>query len=509
MATLIERIAASGCDIMLPRDREREEPDRHTRAFSVFRLADSSDGRPRYRIGGGIGPTRYRLDPYSDEPWRHIDMSLLPVKGEAWHLACETAGHQFRAYNELPVGRLGIIKRHYVGEFRRAGAWYRMAPLALYWQGKLTRRLVATPTAGIEPVVDETGSVWWPGAFGAGIDFGYLRTPDGCRKVLRLNRRPEKPALMSTDGLRLVLAMGISTGGAAPEARSLRDLWVPELPDAFALTDSGTAVERPGRFAALRADGREAYWLQEPEAWDNSEELRRWTPGLTLERRGDYSLALVSVDYADLQAAQYPLCVDAAISEEQVGASADDATATSTLAYWDITTTYKYINYTSMEYVSAHRFTTIPIPAGATIDSASLSFYIYAYDDVRVTIKGEDVDNADAFTTSEKYNDMALTTANVTWSANNIGTAWRSSPSVADIVTEVTGREGWSEGNAIAFTTKAITDASAICRIYFWDYTGNARGAKFNCSYTEAVTGLPMRLFMADVYRNAPGVEVF
>ena len=142
MATLIERIAASGCDIMLPRDREREEPDRHTRAFSVFRLADSPDGRPRYRIGGGIGPTRYRLDPYSDEPWRPIDMSLRPVKGEAWHLACETAGHQFRAYNELPVGRLGLIKRRYVGEFRRAGAWYRMAPLALYWQGKLTRPFI-------------------------------------------------------------------------------------------------------------------------------------------------------------------------------------------------------------------------------------------------------------------------------------------------------------------------------------------------------------------------------
>ena len=164
MATLIERIAASGCDIMLPRDREREEPDRHTRAFSVFRQADAPDGRPRYRIGGGIGPTRYRLDPYSDEPWRPIDMSLLPVKGEAWHLACETAGHQFRAYNELPVGRLGLIKRRYVGEFRRAGAWYRMAPLALYWQNNRTRRLVATPTAGIAPVTDEkktAGKLSW------------------------------------------------------------------------------------------------------------------------------------------------------------------------------------------------------------------------------------------------------------------------------------------------------------------------------------------------------------
>ena len=506
MATLIERIAASGCDIMLPRDREREEPDRHTRAFSVFRQADAPDGRPRYRIGGGIGPTRYRLDPYSDEPWRPIDMSLLPVKGEAWHLACETAGHQFRAYNELPVGRLGIIKRHYVGEFRRAGAWYRMAPLALYWQNNRTRRLVATPTAGIAPVTDETGSVWWPGAFGTGIDFGYLRTPDGCRKVLRLNRRPEKPALMSTDGLKLVMAMGISTGGAAPEAASLRDLWVPELPDAFTLTDAGVSVERPGRFAAIRADGLEAYWLQEPEAWDNSEEPRRWQPGLTLERRGDYSLALVSVYYDDLIAAQYPLMVDAAISEEQVGASSDDArdngssySHAETVTYWTIPTG---------THTNGVRFQTVPIPQGATIDSATMSVYPYYYDDPNCDIYCEDVDDAATFSSSSWPNSRTKTTAKATWNATNIGLkAWKTTPSLTGPVGEVTDRAGWASGNDLAFLVDDL--GSSNFAVYTWDRGDHTSGAKFNASITVPVTGLPMRLFMADFYRNAPGVEVF
>ena len=506
MATLIERIAASGCDIMLPREGEIEDADGHTRAFSRFRLPDAPDGRPRYRIGGGIGPTRYRLDPYSDERWRPIDMSLLPVKGEAWPLACETAGHQFRAYNELPVGRLGIIKRHYVGEFRRAGAWYRMAPLALYWQNNRTRRLVATPTAGIAPVTDETGSVWWPGAFGTGIDFGYLRTPDGCRKVLRLNRRPEKPALMSTDGLKLVMAMGISTGGAAPEAASLRDLWVPELPDAFTLTDAGVSVERPGRFAAIRADGREAYWLQDPEAWDAAEEPRRWQPGLTLERRGDYSLALVSVAYEDLIAAQYPLMVDAAISEEQVGAGSDDAYGYAS-NNWVLTNYYAMLNMSSNDYQTGHRFTSVPIPQGATIDSATLGFYIYIYDDPSVTLYCEDVDNADTFTTSDKWATFTLTTASVAWVASDIGTAWRTSPDVSSIVEEVIERGGWASGNALAFLTRRIS-SSQSCRIYTYE-TSASYGAKFNCTYTEAPPGLPMRLFMADFYRNAPGVEVF
>lgn len=507
MATLIERIAAEGYSGYLPQGKEQDDPDLHTRTFSRYRLPDSPDGRPRYRIGGGIGPTRYRLDPWSDERLKPIDMTLQAVKGKAWHLACETAGHQFRAYNELPVGRLGLIKRRYVGEFRRAGAWYRMAPLALYWQNNRTRRLVATPTAGIEAVTDETGSVWWPGAFGTGIDFGYQRSPDGCRKVLRLKGRPEKPALMSTDGLRLVLALGVCTGGAAPAASSLRDLWVPELPDAFSLTGEGTAVAQPGRFAALRADGREAYWLQEPEAWDDAEEPRRWTPGLTLERRGDYSLVLVSIAWDDLLTAQYPLCIDAAISEEQVGASSDDACDNGTQCKTNEASVY--FTTSAGIHTTGMRFTTVPIPAGATIDSATLSVYPDTSDDPNCDIYCNDVDDATTFDTKTQWpSSKTKTTAKATWRADNIGTdGFKTSCSVSAPVQEVVDRAGWATGNSLSFLADDL--GSYICYIWTWDFSSHVRGAKFNCSYTAAATGLPMRLFMADFYRNAPGVEVF
>ena len=460
-----------------------ELPDRRTRSAKVFRLPDAPDGRKRYRIGAGIGPVHYPHDVWSDAPnWHEIDTEVRPVTDGTCDYAMLACGYAARFWQRRKKAK----PLNYIGEFSRGGATYRMAPLSLSWQdAEGAEETISTPTGGIAPKLDaEAGTITWEDAFGAGLSYGYNCCPDKLFKVLTVRDRASLPAPKRITPARLVLRLWVSWDGeGAPD----EDL--PAVAGGYQQATTAATTHRPaGRYAHkhLQRD-LPCFWVQPPEAWDSGdEEQQRWPLDWWYERRRQEVVLCLALDVAALEAAAYPLLMDTAISEEQVGASADDATATSALTNWDITATYKYINYTSMGYVSAHRFTTIPIPAGATIDSASLSFYIYAYDDVRVTIKGEDVDNADAFTTSEKYSGMALTTANVTWSADNIGTAWRSSPSVADIVTEVTGREGWSEGNAIAFTTKAEADASAICRIYFWDYTGNARGAKFNCSYTES-----------------------
>ena len=98
MASLIDRSAASGCAIMLPRDGELEQLDMHTRAFSVFRLPDGPDGRRCFRIGGSVGPTRYRTDPYRDERWKPIDMALQQTAGDTPGLACDTCRYQSRVY---------------------------------------------------------------------------------------------------------------------------------------------------------------------------------------------------------------------------------------------------------------------------------------------------------------------------------------------------------------------------------------------------------------------------
>ena len=169
-----------------------------------------------------------------------------------------------------------------------------------------------------------------------------------------------------------------------------------------------------------------------------------------------------------------------------------------------------YINNRSSVKITAFRWSTVPIPSGADIDSASISlrFASTSFDDPQVTLYGEDVDNADSFTTSDTFSGLSLTTASVAWQEIGVGATWATSSDIATIISEITGRVGWASNNGVAIITREIS-STKTGSVALWDYSSGAYAPKFNCSYTVPVTGLPIRLFMADFYRNAPGVEVF
>ncbi|GJM29095.1 MAG: hypothetical protein DHS20C17_17300 [Cyclobacteriaceae bacterium] len=103
-------------------------------------------------------------------------------------------------------------------------------------------------------------------------------------------------------------------------------------------------------------------------------------------------------------------------------------------------------------------FANIGITQGATIAGASIQFEA---DEVRtgsvtITIQGEDIDDAPAFTsTTNDVTNRTLTTASVSWSPNDWNTvgeaaADQQTPDLAAIIQEIVNRPGWVSGNDIA-----------------------------------------------------------
>ena len=206
-----------------------------------------------------------------------------------------------------------------------------------------------------------------------------------------------------------------------------------------------------------------------------------------LERRGGNVFGLFSVAAEDLKGATFPVYVDTAIAEELVGASSDDAYGAASSSNWTITQTTAEFSNARYNRYNGFRWTSVPIPQGVNIESASFSPYFYSAsnDSPSVTICGNDVDNAATFaTSSDTYDDRAKTTANVNWVEADVGVGFNASPDIAGVVEEIVGRGSWASDNALALLTAGIKKSN--CFIYHWDRkpTGTY-AAKFNCTYTE------------------------
>ncbi len=491
MATLIDRITATGYDRLLPRDRETPQADMATETFCAFRLPNARDGRRRFRVSGGIGAVNYAPD--AGGVLRPVDLTLVTPKGEQWSLGCDEAGYQFRAYDSLS----GLP---YVGEFRRRGAWARIAPLALYWQGGKARELLAKPVPGLKHAIDADGDVWWPDALGPGIDWGWIRTAGEARKVVRINRAPGKPA---DPDARMVVAVALAADGATPDAASLRSAWTPILPAGLDIATAGTKLEHSGLICATRNDGQAAYWLRDAEIWDSGEPQRRWRAEVALERRADGLVMLIAVPWAELLTATYPVHIDAVMATEQVEAGADDAYSSGSTypGYSSTYVTQAYIRAgsTLAAYLTMGVRVTPPLPQGATIDSASASLRAYSAQtpDVSYEWAAEDTDNAGEFGSDHRPGGecyLARTTATAAWDVTEdlTGGSWCTTSDLSAPVQEVVLRPGWSSGNGLVLIAYKAT-TGYLDGLLYWDAyeRGAAYAAKLDVTYTEAAVANP------------------
>jgi hypothetical protein len=505
MATLAERDTSG---TLTPGEGEVELLNRRTRTAKVFHL-----GGRRYRIGGSIGPVHYRRDPFDEqEELKEIDLDVILTPGEAWDAACETNGYQLRFWQQREVG--GRIVR-YIAQFRRAGKWLAMAPVALVWTNDAgEKQLISVPQAvGVPRIDNEMGRVTWQNVFGHGLHFRYNLVPDGFFKTLIVENKASLPQpTIGRAGLRLTLVMALSWHSKAATTNGFAEgITIADLNSDPAASDApDEELENPEQFSFRDGLARDLWWLRKPRAWD-SYESEEGGPRMVavdhrLRRKGNYVFAALSVLATALNnpAVVYPVYVDVVMGEEQVGASADDGfegggpypgeDSNNGLAL-----AYQVIGASTLKYYEAGwRFQSVPIPQGATINSASLKVRCRT---TRAYTSGwrcgaEDVDSSNAWEDGVHHiHDAyaARTTAFTDWDVGpwTAGT-WYNTPDISAVIEEVVVRAGWSSENNLSlmlwYRTASYPASNEYENTSQWD-DDPTKAAKFNCTYTEPVSG--------------------
>ena len=498
MATLASRDTSG----VLQRGSGEVEVQR-TRSAKKWLIGTLPDGRKQFRVGSTIGPLHYRSDPFDDtEAWKEIDLTIRPApQGTGWQYEVTDNGYQVRIWQRY------TLPWSYAAEFRRAGEWVRMAPVELrYVNAAGERQTIATPTKGLVPVIDNDAyTVTWQDCFGTGLHFRYNISPDQFAKTVVIDDSSNlPPASINAEGLRVEIVMGLAWSGQAGNGFGKgRDLTVLTGPE----DAEDERKPRYGKHPHLRGDGLAALWMAEPRAWDAEGETLPMEWGL--ERKGRRVYGAFGVNVADLAGAAWPVAIDTAITEEQVGASADDAESRdgtwptdATPAATSLTQAYSYCGRSTAWYMALTRFQTVPIPKAATIDSAAISCMASSSSSASVnyTLVAEDVDDAAAFhaTTHNGYHCYSnRTTSAAAWTPGVwTGGNWYNSADCKGSVEEVVGRAGWASGNSLVLFMYPASNAETNLRsIRTYDNTGNVSGPKFNCTYTEGTptpTGNPI-----------------
>lgn len=192
-----------------------------------------------------------------------------------------------------------------------------------------------------------------------------------------------------------------------------------------------------------------------------------------------------------------------AITTIQVAASTDDARTNNNT--WPATANHNATGTNSVigQYPAGAwtmvgaRFLGVPVPQGATIESASVSFQSNSdlSGSLVMAIAAEDVDDAatfgDAHTTYDAYS--AKTTAVAEWTVGAWTTGnWFQSADISTVIQEIVDREGWASGNDIVLLFYAKNSSqSGYRRPRLYDYAGNASGPKLDITYSADAAGPP------------------
>jgi len=178
-----------------------------------------------------------------------------------------------------------------------------------------------------------------------------------------------------------------------------------------------------------------------------------------------------------------------AIFNTAIAASSDDAAEYA----GTVTLNGTGIGFYYSDYYGGFRFTSVTIPQGATIDSATLTLTVASTsnDNPNLSIAGQAIDNAPTFaTSSNNITTRTKTTASVSWNGTDIGTGAKDSPDIKSVIQEIINRPGWASGNSLALLVRGTTTSNFTVRAY--DF-GSAFPA-LTIDYTAAAIGAAPRL---------------
>ena len=169
---------------------------------------------------------------------------------------------------------------------------------------------------------------------------------------------------------------------------------------------------------------------------------------------GTYVLRLTANDGATSVYDSMQVTV-AATFEKRIAAGADDAEETATGTMDLASSDLELVQDVSTQKVGL-RFTTVSIPAGATIVNAWVQFVT---DEVQseatsLTIRGQAIANAPAFSSTNKISTRTGTTASAVWTpaawtTNGQAGANQRTPDLTGVIQELVNTPGWAPNNSV------------------------------------------------------------
>ena len=179
-----------------------------------------------------------------------------------------------------------------------------------------------------------------------------------------------------------------------------------------------------------------------------------------------------------------------AIAEIEITASADDAREKANGANFNSAV----INLVASSHTavgdrwnSGMRFASVPIPSGATVDTATVTVYLTStsFDDPNCEIYAEDVDDAVDFSTDPDVTSRVRTTALATWTDTGLGIGDEVSVDIASVLQEIIDRGGWASGQDIVILFIGKSDIVSPFQFAAGDHADQS-GPRLNATYTEA-----------------------
>jgi len=435
----------------------------------------------KFMVDIGIGPMHFGIaeDQEINTAWQ---AGVAP-----WDFQMTQANYNAFALSDFNSGQ--IVKYVHPG----SGESIAFQPQQLQYTNDLDQiQAIANPQSVNAVVQDDV--LFWQGAFGTGFDIRWQA------QTARLDKR-----LVVDQASRWPTPTAEIISGGNPVARLQFIFQVSNGIDIFVngvlWTRQPNSIRDTQTYVEFRLQGTgEVLWSfnlprsnaapvedQDPDELLGTFRLRRTGPNLFVEHR---------IPIAWIQAADYPIEIDVTI-DEQVGNSSDDAHQ---LEDNSIDLTGLTFTVDSTNEHGGRRWTTVPIPVGATIDSAWMSLIISGtpLDEPQHQLRGQLAANPGTFTTTTNDIDArSRTTASVNWDSTDLGAAgseeWQwgapnGSPSsganIKTIIQEIVDQGGWAENNALVLIYEQHTfDNARDLGVRTYDNEISS-GAKLHIEYT-------------------------
>ena len=433
----------------------------------------------------GIGPMHFG-------PSENQEINTAWQPGIApWDFQMTQAGFNALALSNFSSGQ--VVQYVHPG----TGENISFQPQQLQYTNDLNQiQAIANPQSVNAIVQDDV--LFWQGAFGPGFDIRWQA------QTARLDKR-----LVVDQASRWPTPTAQIIAGGNPVAR-LQFIFAPSnnidiFVNGILWTRQPNSIRDTQAYVEFRLQGTgDVLWSfnlprsnaapvedQDPDELIGTFRLRRTGPNLFVEHR---------IPIAWLQAADYPIEIDVTI-DEQVGAGSDDAYQGTNDA---VNLTGSSFNIDDTAEHAGLRWTTVPVPVGATIDSSKLSVFLLnnSNDEPKHRLRGELAANPGTFTTTTNDIDSrARTTAAINWDSENLQTdpqqEWQwgapngsplSGTDIKTIVQEIVNQGGWASNNAIVMIFEQHTQDPLYDLAVVGYETSTSLGAKLHIEYTAGAT---------------------